>query len=97
MYPYLHPFSRLARRFGDERACMSMGWRRGGRGFGRFGGWPDDLGDGQPLRSGRKLGSGDLRLIRSATSPGDRRPAAELQRLVSRSLAHLHHCVHGTP
>ena len=63
MYPYLHPFSRLARRFGDERACMSMGWRRGGRGFGRFGGWPDDLGDGQPLRSGRKLGSGDLRLI----------------------------------
>lgn len=63
MNPYFNPWFRAGRDRGEARACIGGGWRRSGRGFGRFGGWPDDLGDGQPLRSGRKLGSGDLRLI----------------------------------
>lgn len=40
-----------------------MAGRHGGHGFGKFGRWMDGFGEGDGWRSGRKLASGDLRLI----------------------------------
>jgi DNA-binding PadR family transcriptional regulator len=53
-------FEHLARHFGGRQG----GHGRGGRGLGRFGGFMDEGGPGgRGMRTGRKLGSGDLQLL----------------------------------